>query len=71
MNIENTQSPGCERCIEFCILSVIKAGDSIHIRKFCDTLKKAKYHCSEGVYPSYLPDLKNDGLLNYRWEEST
>jgi PadR family transcriptional regulator PadR len=35
-----------------------------------DTLKNAKLLVVEGTVYPLLTRLKNDGLLNYRWEES-
>jgi PadR family transcriptional regulator PadR len=46
----------------------IKRERCIYIRKY--TLKNAKLLVVEGtIYPT--DTIKNDGLLNYRWEEST
>src|SRR5574343_242163 len=58
MNIENTKAQMRKGVLEFCILSVLKEKD-------------AKLLVVEGTVYPLLTRLKNDGLLNYRWEEST
>jgi PadR family transcriptional regulator PadR len=52
----------------FCILSV-KRKDAYTSEIY--TLKNAKLLVVEGTIYPLLTRLKNDGLLNYRWEEST
>jgi len=56
--------------LEFCILSVIK-DQELYTSEIMDTLKNAKLLVVEGTIYPLLTRLKNDGLLNYRWEEST
>jgi PadR family transcriptional regulator PadR len=56
--------------LEFCILSVLKEKDA-YTSEILDTLKNAKLLVVEGTIYPLLTRLKNDGLLNYRWEEST
>jgi PadR family transcriptional regulator PadR len=56
--------------LEFCILSVLKRKDA-YTSEILDTLKNAKLLVvRETIYP-LLTRQKNDGLLSYRWEEST
>ena len=70
MNIENTKAQMRKGVLEFCILSVLKAKDA-YTSEILDTLKNAKLLVVEGTVYPLLTRLKNDGLLNYRWEEST
>ena len=69
MNIENTKAQ-CVYVSRVCILSVLKEKDA-YTSEILDTLKNAKLLVVEGTVYPLLTRLKNDGLLNYRWEEST
>ncbi len=70
MNIENTKAQMRKGVLEFCILSVLKEKDA-YTSEILDTLKNAKLLVVEGTIYPLLTRLKNDGLLSYRWEEST
>ncbi len=70
MNIENTKAQMRKGVLEFCILSVLKKNDA-YTSEILETLKNAKLLVVEGTIYPLLTRLKNDGLLNYRWEEST
>ena len=70
MNIENTKAQMRKGVLEFCILSVLKEKDA-YTSEILETLKKAKLLVVEGTIYPLLTRLKNEGLLNYRWEEST
>jgi PadR family transcriptional regulator PadR len=70
MNIENTKAQMRKGVLEFCILSVLKEKEA-YTSEILDTLKNAKLLVVEGTVYPLLTRLKNDGLLNYRWEEST
>ena len=70
MNIENTKAQMRKGVLEFCILSVLKEKDA-YTSEILDTLKNAKLLVVEGTIYPLLTRLKNDGLLDYRWEEST
>ncbi|AMA49393.1 MULTISPECIES: PadR family transcriptional regulator [Flavobacterium] len=70
MNIENTKAQMRKGVLEFCILSVLKEQDA-YTSEILDTLKNAKLLVVEGTVYPLLTRLKNDGLLTYRWEEST
>jgi len=70
MNIENTKAQMRKGVLEFCILSVLREKDA-YTSEILDTLKNAKLLVVEGTVYPLLTRLKNDGLLNYRWEEST
>ncbi len=70
MNIENTKAQMRKGVLEFCILSVLKKQDA-YTSEILETLKNAKLLVVEGTIYPLLTRLKNDGLLNYRWEESS
>ena len=56
--------------LEYCILSIIKDEDK-YASEILGALKDAKMLVVEGTIYPLLTRLKNAGLLNYRWEEST
>ena len=56
--------------LEYCILSIISK-EEVYASDILQTLKDAKLIVVEGTLYPLLTRLKNDGLLNYRWEEST
>jgi PadR family transcriptional regulator PadR len=69
MNIENTKAQMRKGVLEFCILSVLKEKDA-YTSEILHIKKNAKLLVVEGTIYPLLTRLKNDGLLNYRWEES-
>ena len=70
MNIENTKAQMKKGVLEFCILSVLSSGDQ-YPSEIINKMKGAKLIVVEGTLYPLLMRLKNDGLLSYRWEEST
>ncbi len=70
MNIENTKAQMRKGVLEYCILSIIKDEDK-YASEILGALKDAKMLVVEGTIYPLLTRLKNAGLLNYRWEEST
>ena len=70
MNIENTKAQMRKGVLEYCILSILN-GEDKYTSEILETLKDAKMLVVEGTVYPLLTRLKNDGLLNYRWEEST
>ncbi|WP_340066758.1 PadR family transcriptional regulator [Ascidiimonas aurantiaca] len=70
MNIENTKAQMRKGVLEYCILSILKEQDK-YASEILDTLKNAKMLVVEGTIYPLLTRLKNSGLLNYRWEESS
>ena len=70
MNIENTKAQMRKGVLEYCILSVLKEKEA-YTSEILDTLKNAKLLVVEGTVYPLLTRLKNDGILTYRWEEST
>jgi PadR family transcriptional regulator PadR len=69
MTIENTKAQMRKGVLEFCILSVLKEKDA-YTSEILETLKTAKLLVVEGTVYPLLTRLKNDGLLDYHWEES-
>ncbi len=70
MKIENTKAQMRKGVLEYCILSILKDDDA-YVAEILGTLKDAKMLVVEGTIYPLLTRLKNAGLLNYRWEEST
>ncbi|WP_340074934.1 PadR family transcriptional regulator [Leptobacterium sp. I13] len=70
MNIENTKAQMRKGVLEYCILSILKDEDK-YVAEILNTLKGAKMLVVEGTIYPLLTRLKNAGLLNYRWEESS
>ena len=70
MKIENTKAQMRKGVLEFCILSVLKDGEA-YTSDILETLKDAKMLVVAGTIYPLLTRLKNEGLLSYRWEEST
>jgi PadR family transcriptional regulator PadR len=70
MNIENTKAQMRKGVLEYCILTILKSGDA-YTSEILSQLKDAKLLVVEGTVYPLLTRLKNAGLLNYRWEEST
>ncbi len=70
MKIENTKAQMRKGVLEYCILSILQDEDA-YTSEILDQLKEAKLLVVEGTVYPLLTRLKNAGLLNYRWEEST
>lgn len=56
--------------LEYCILSIINR-DEAYASDILDTLKEARLVVVEGTVYPLLTRMKNEGLLSYRWQEST
>ena len=69
MEIENTKAQMRKGVLEYCILSILSKGDA-YSSDIIEKMKEAKLIVVEGTLYPLLMRLKNDGLLNYRWEES-
>ncbi|MCF8258458.1 MAG: PadR family transcriptional regulator [Flavobacteriales bacterium] len=69
-NTEKARSQMRKGVLEYCILSIIKNNEA-YASDILDRLKEAELIVVEGTLYPLLTRLKNDGLLNYRWEEST
>jgi PadR family transcriptional regulator PadR len=70
MNVENTKAQMRKGVLEFCILSLLSSREA-YTSDIINTLKESKLLVVEGTLYPLLTRLKNDGLLDYRWEEST
>jgi PadR family transcriptional regulator PadR len=69
MNIENNKAQMRKGVLEFCILSILSAGEH-YPTEIIDRMKEGKLLIVEGTLYPLLTRLKNDGLLSYRWVES-
>ncbi|MCT4665703.1 MAG: PadR family transcriptional regulator [Flavobacteriales bacterium] len=70
MKITNTKAQMRKGVLEYCILSILGNQDA-YASEILSSLKDAKLLVVEGTIYPLLTRLKNGGLLNYRWEEST
>ena len=70
MIVENTQTQMRKGILEYCILSIISRGE-IYASDIINELKTARLLVVEGTLYPLLTRLKNNGLLNYNWQEST
>ncbi len=69
-NIENIKSQMRKGVLEYCILSVLDKNDA-YASELINKLKEARIIVVEGTLYPLLTRQKNQGLLTYRWEEST
>ncbi len=69
-NLENTKTQMRRGVLDFCILLILSKKDE-YASSIIAELKKAKLIVVEGTLYPLLIRLKNQGLLAYRWEEST
>ncbi len=70
MKIDKTNAQMRKGVIELCILSII-SNKEVYTSNILSSLKEAQLLVVEGTIYPLLTRLKNDGLLSYRWEEST
>ena len=70
MNIENNKAQMRKGVLEFCSLAVLSDGDA-YPSEIIERMKDSKLLVVEGTLYPLLTRLKNDGLLSYRWEESS
>ncbi len=70
MKIENAKAQMRKGVLEYCILLVL-SDEPLYASNIIGGLKEAKMIIVEGTLYPLLTRLKNDGLLSYRWEEST
>ncbi|MBL0309529.1 MAG: PadR family transcriptional regulator [Bacteroidetes bacterium] len=70
MNIENNKAQMRKGVLEFCILAILSEGEH-YPTEMIERMKESKLLIVEGTLYPLLTRLKNDGLLSYRWEEST
>ena len=69
-NVDNLKSQMRKGVLEYCILSILDKKDS-YTSSIIAELKKARMIVVEGTLYPLLIRQKNQGLLSYRWEEST
>jgi len=69
MNIEKTKAQMRKGVLELCILSVMK-NEEAYASDIIKQMKEAHLIVVEGTLYPLLTRLKNEGLLDYRWEES-
>ncbi len=70
MNLEKTNAQMRKGVLELCVLSVI-SDKEVYTSDILSSLKEAELLVVEGTVYPLLTRLKNDGVLKYRWEEST
>jgi len=70
MNIENSKAQMRKGLLEFCILLVLAKGEA-YPSDIIAALKNSGLDMPEGTLYPLLTRLKNEELLQYRWEEST
>lgn len=70
MKVEKTDAQMRKGVIELCVLSVI-SDKEVYTSDILSAMKEAELIVVEGTVYPLLTRLKNDGLLKYKWEEST
>lgn len=68
--IDNIKSQMRKGMLEYCILEVIHSRE-VYATEILEELKSANLLVVEGTLYPLLTRMKNAGLLNYRWQEST
>lgn len=68
--ITNIKSQMRKGVLEFCILTIISRNE-VYASDILETLKEAELVVVEGTVYPLLTRMKNEGLLTYRWQEST
>ncbi len=68
--VENIKSQMRKGILEYCILTIISRKE-VYTSDILETLRQANLLVVEGTLYPLLSRLKNNGLLKYRWQEST
>jgi PadR family transcriptional regulator PadR len=68
--VENIKSQMRKGILEYCILSIINRQE-VYTSDILEALREANLLVVEGTLYPLLSRLKNNGLLKYRWQEST
>lgn len=68
--VENIKSQMRKGILEYCILSIIHRQE-VYTSDILEALRQANLLVVEGTLYPLLSRLKNNGLLKYRWQEST
>jgi len=69
VTLDNTKAQMRKGILEYCILLILSKKDS-YVSSIINELKNAQMIVVEGTLYPLLTRQKNQGLLNYRWEES-
>jgi PadR family transcriptional regulator PadR len=69
MNIDKTKAQMKKGLLEMVILNIIEKGEA-YASDIIQSLKEADLLVVEGTLYPLLTRLKNEGMLEYRWEES-
>ncbi len=69
MNVDNIKAQMRKGTLEYCILAILSRSDA-YASQIIAELKTAEMIVVEGTLYPLLMRQKNQGLLNYRWEES-
>lgn len=70
MDVENTKTQMRKGILEYCILAILNEGEA-YSTDIIQQLKDAKMIVVEGTVYPLLTRLKNAGILEYNWQEST
>ncbi len=70
MNVDNIKSQMRKGFLEYCILLILKKKPA-YVPDIISELKEAHLIVVEGTLYPLLTRLKNSGLLDYHWKEST
>lgn len=70
VDIENSKAQMRKGILEFCILAILSDGEH-YPTEIIERMKSARLLVVEGTLYPLLSRLKNEGLLTYRWQEST
>ncbi|MDR1055919.1 MAG: PadR family transcriptional regulator [Prevotellaceae bacterium] len=70
INADNIKVQMRKGILEYCILSILSQNDA-YASSIINELKDAEMIVVEGTLYPLLTRQKNQGLLNYRWKEST
>lgn len=68
--LSNLKSQMRKGLLEYCILSIISRREA-YASDILETLKESRLLVVEGTLYPLLTRMKNEGLLAYRWQEST
>ena len=68
--LSNLKSQMRKGLLEYCILSIISR-DEAYASDILDILKTSQLLVVEGTLYPLLTRMKHEGLLSYRWQEST
>ncbi|MEG1607851.1 MAG: PadR family transcriptional regulator [Mucinivorans sp.] len=70
MSADNSKAQMRKGILEYCILLIVSRGDA-YASDVIEQLTSEKMIVVEGTLYPILTRLKNQGLLKYRWQEST